>query len=167
MATRALVPVDEYLRTHYGDPDREYVDGRIVERSLPDYLHGETQALLCALFWSLNRRGLPFYASAETRLRTAATRFRIPDVSVFAPHRPTEPMPSEAPYIAIEVRSMDERETELQAKLDEYAARKIAHIWVIEPRSRTLFVHNGVLTETSSLVLPEYGVTIAPADIWP
>jgi len=32
METATLVPVEEYLRTHY-DPDCEYVDGRIVERT--------------------------------------------------------------------------------------------------------------------------------------
>ena len=38
----ALVPVEEYLRSNY-DPDREYVDGQIVERNLGEKTHGRIQ----------------------------------------------------------------------------------------------------------------------------
>lgn len=75
-------------------------------------------------------------------------------------------MPSEPPYIGIEVRSVDEGDRSLQAKLDEYKARKIPHIWVIEPRGRKLIVHDGAPVEASSVILAAYGVTITPADIW-
>ena len=34
MNTGALVSVEEYLHTSYPDGDREYVDGRIVERNM-------------------------------------------------------------------------------------------------------------------------------------
>src|ERR1035441_8349759 len=36
MATFTSVPVEEYLRTFY-DPDREYVDGQLVERHVGEY----------------------------------------------------------------------------------------------------------------------------------
>ena len=35
MAAKALIPVEEYLRTSYEDLDREYVDGEVVERPMP------------------------------------------------------------------------------------------------------------------------------------
>jgi hypothetical protein len=34
MESPTLVPVEEYLETQYQDGDREYVDGRIVERNV-------------------------------------------------------------------------------------------------------------------------------------
>jgi hypothetical protein len=33
------VPVEEYLNTSY-DPDREYVDGQLVERHVGEHFHG-------------------------------------------------------------------------------------------------------------------------------
>ena len=46
MGARAGISVDGYLHTSFPDLDREYRDGELVERSVPDYLHGRTQALL-------------------------------------------------------------------------------------------------------------------------
>ena len=65
MGARADISVDEYLHTSFPDLDREYRDGEVVERSLPDYLHGRTQALLPLIMlpvWALpfiRRRGGP------------------------------------------------------------------------------------------------------------
>ena len=38
-----LCPIELYLRTSY-HPDREYVDGRIVERNLGEKTHSSIQA---------------------------------------------------------------------------------------------------------------------------
>ena len=37
MESKAALPVEEYLRTSFPDLDKEYQDGELVERSLPDY----------------------------------------------------------------------------------------------------------------------------------
>ena len=39
MGSKAALPVEEYLHTSFPDLDKEYRDGELVERSLPDYLH--------------------------------------------------------------------------------------------------------------------------------
>jgi hypothetical protein len=41
---------EEYLHTTFSDLDREYRDGNLIDRSLPDYLHGKMQALLSGIF---------------------------------------------------------------------------------------------------------------------
>ena len=51
MATTHLVSVEEYLRTTY-EPDAEYVEGRIVQRTVPQYDHGRLQAQLTAYFYA-------------------------------------------------------------------------------------------------------------------
>ena len=38
MGARAGISVDEYLHTSFPDLDREYRDGELVERSVPDYI---------------------------------------------------------------------------------------------------------------------------------
>jgi Uma2 family endonuclease len=43
MATSTLMSVEEYLRTSFSDADREYVDGRIVERNVGEIDHSHLQ----------------------------------------------------------------------------------------------------------------------------
>jgi len=44
MGVDMLVSVDEYLHTSFPDGDREYVDGRIVERNLGEVDHSDVQS---------------------------------------------------------------------------------------------------------------------------
>jgi Uma2 family endonuclease len=46
------VPVEEYLNTAY-HPDMEYVDGVLVERSMPTLAHGILQMILGAYLSAL------------------------------------------------------------------------------------------------------------------
>ncbi|MDP8988799.1 MAG: Uma2 family endonuclease [Acidobacteriota bacterium] len=82
MCAKAGISVAEYLHTSFPDLDREYRDGELVERSVPDYLHGRTQALLLVFFEAL-RKKLSFYACSETRVKVREGLYLIPDVSVF------------------------------------------------------------------------------------
>ena len=54
MGAKTAISVEQYLHTRFPDLDREYREGELVDRSLPDYLHGKTQALLVAFFIALN-----------------------------------------------------------------------------------------------------------------
>ncbi len=42
--------IDEYLRTSYEGTDREYVDGEVVERSMPSLDHSEIQVRWIEIF---------------------------------------------------------------------------------------------------------------------
>jgi hypothetical protein len=44
MGTTKLVSVEEYLRTSFPDADREYVDGRIVERNVGEVDDSDVQS---------------------------------------------------------------------------------------------------------------------------
>jgi hypothetical protein len=43
MSTKALLPVEEYLRMSFEGPDPEYLDGELVERNLGGNSHSRTQ----------------------------------------------------------------------------------------------------------------------------
>ena len=43
MGAATLVSIEDYLSTSYS-PDREYIDGRIVERNLGEKTHSSIQA---------------------------------------------------------------------------------------------------------------------------
>ena len=113
MGTLAGISAEEYLHTRFAGIDPEFRDGIIVERSMPDYLHGKTQAILIALFMAL-RKSLSLYPCAETRMMLRPGRFLIPDVAVFHPVEPGL-LPSNPPLIAIEILSPDDRLLEVRA----------------------------------------------------
>jgi hypothetical protein len=47
--TSAPISLDEYLSTNYC-PDREYIDGEVVERNMGKWRHARIQALLTMWF---------------------------------------------------------------------------------------------------------------------
>jgi Uma2 family endonuclease len=68
LATKTSISEEEYLRTSFDNPDPEYRDGELVERSMPVFDHGELQGDLYATFRALRPR-LPVYPCVETRMK--------------------------------------------------------------------------------------------------
>jgi Uma2 family endonuclease len=166
MSTKTAVSIEEYLRTSYEDLDREYVDGEIVERTLPTNLHSKAQ---CRLAGILDRLGetLPLYGRVELRSRVSATRVRIPDVSAYTGVEPTDPVPSTPPLIAIEILSPDDRQSKLIAKLEEYREWGVRHLWLVNPQTRKLQVYDkGVLLEVDKFEVPEFDLHVTATEIF-
>jgi Uma2 family endonuclease len=165
-AKSTTVSLEEYLRTSYPNPDPEYVDGEIVERSMPTFLHGEVQALLCALFLAL-RKTLPLFVSSEARLRIRPTLIRIADVCVYHPERPGEAHPSVPPLVVIEILSDDDRMSEVRANLEEYRSWGAKHVWLIDPESRRFYTCSEAgLAEVGSLEVPELNFRLTASDLF-
>src|SRR5450432_707629 len=144
-AQDTLVSVDEYLNTSYEGPDREYVDGRILERNLGEKDHSRPQRELIVFF--ATRRGAPnTFAFPEQRIQVKATLFRVPDVCVYLGREPDEQVFRTPPFLAIEILSKDDRASDMQEKLDDYREFQIPFVWVIDPRTRlghTYSLENG------------------------
>lgn len=164
--TKALIGIEEYLRTSYPEIDCEYVDGEIFEKPMPPKSHSRVQARLIILFHEF-RKAAPFSALPELRSRTDETRVRIPDVAVYI-GEPEEEVPSTPPYVAVEILSPDDKAQYLMAKLKEYRAWGAAHIWVINPadQSLSIFGSDG-LREVPVLPLPEYNLQVTHEDLFP
>ena len=165
MGARAGISVDEYLHTSFPDLDREYRDGKLVERCVPDYLHGRTQALLLVFFEPL-RKKLSFYACSETRVKVREGLYLIPDVSVFRPSPPPSSVPDQPPFIAVEILSPDDRLNAVREKLEEYKSWGVAHVWLVDPHSRRMYTCDAGLTEVPFLRIPELGVEVRPGEIF-
>ncbi len=162
MSTKSAVSIEEYLRTSFEDLDREYVDGEIVERSLPTNLHSKTQTRLAAIFCNLGDSH-PLFARVELRSRLGATRVRIPDVSVYAGEEPSDPVPAVPPLIAIEILSPDDRNKNVAVKLEEYRVWGVRHVWLVDPEARKLSVYgDGVLQEVAGSRSPNLGCAFHP-----
>jgi Uma2 family endonuclease len=166
MSTKSAVSLEDYLRTSFEGLDREYVDGEIVERTLPDRLHSRTQFRLAGLIWDLGKI-CPLHGMTELRSRVGATRIRIPDISVYAGQEPVESIPTEPPLVAIEILSADDWYSAVMQKLEEYKAWGVRHIWLVDPATRKLQVYaDGTLSEVSALPIPEYNVQLTGAEIF-
>ncbi|MEO7650525.1 MAG: Uma2 family endonuclease [Bryobacteraceae bacterium] len=165
MAAKTLVSMDEYLKTSFPDLDCEYVDGEIVERSVPAYSHGKLQKRFLIFLDALSKRW-PLFPTVETRVRVSANRVRLPDVSAYSPHEPADSDLSLAPHIVIEVLSPDDRMLDVLEKLSEYRAMGIPHIWAVDPLSQRLYEYSGSLNQVHSFQLPEFEIEITPAEIF-
>ena len=144
MSVTTLISVEEYLRTSYSDGDREYLDGRVVERNLGEKDHSRPQRKLIGFFIAYENT-LRTYAFPEQRVQVKATRFRVPDVCVYIGTEPDEQVFRTPPFLVIEILSKDDRAGELQEKLDDYRSFGIPFVWVIDPRSQryTYTLENG------------------------
>jgi Uma2 family endonuclease len=145
MSTAALVSMEEYLHTAWS-PDREFVDGVIVERNVGDRLHSLVQTLICL---ALHRRRAGILAVVELRMRTIAGKCRIPDVLV-ARESFTSDILETAPFLCVEVLSPDDRVAEVLEKLDEYRQIGVPHIWLVDPRRQKAYVYDGNLVEATA-----------------
>jgi len=135
MTTSTAVPIEEYLRTCY-EPDVEYVDGQLVERNVGEWKHGLLQSLIVELL-SQRRRQRGFRVITELRIQvTSEPRYRIPDICVVSIAHPYERYLTHPPHLAIEVLSPDDEPADMLAKIGEYLAMGIPHIWVVDPNKR-------------------------------
>jgi len=157
--------VEEYLHTTFDGADREYLDGEVVERNMGNKSHGKTQLRIGSALQALEQR-TGIYVVVEVRQKVTGTRFRIPDVAVFA-GEPEEEVPSTPPLVAIEILSPSDTIGYLVPKLAEYRQWGVRHIWLADPDSRKLFTYGDAgLHEVTELSLPAHGIVLTLADVF-
>ncbi len=139
MKTAALIPVEEYLRTTYR-PDRDYVDGEVLERNLGERDHSTLQRELIVYFRA-RKREWKVFVYPEQRVQVGARRFRIPDICVYVGAPPKEQIFRTPPFICIEVLSPEDRMARVQDRIDDYLKFGVRYVWVINPENRRVWVY--------------------------
>jgi Uma2 family endonuclease len=137
MATAALVSLSDYLRTSY-EPDCEFLDGALRERNWGEQPHAATQAILAGIFGD-HKHDWDVRVLTEQRVQISSSRFRIPDVCVLRRSDPKDRIVTWAPLICVEVLSEEDRLSDLQTKVDEFAVLGVTNIWVIDPWKRIAY----------------------------
>jgi Uma2 family endonuclease len=133
MPAETLVSVEEYVSKTY-DPDCEYVDGTLLERNMGESDHAGIQGLLVA--WLLTRRKqFGIHVFPELRVQVAPGRYRVPDITVTT-QKISGRILRVPPFLCVEILSPEDRAGRMEEKIDDYLRFGIAHIWLIEPRSR-------------------------------
>ena len=140
MATAQQISVDEYLHTSF-EYDAEYVEGRIVQRPLPQKNHSRMQSWLIRALHAAGRQfGYRVWPEQRIRTQHQPARFRIPDVCV-TEGDPNVEVFTTPPFLCVEVFSPDESTGELQRKIGEYLSFGVAYVWVIDPASQHGEIH--------------------------
>jgi Uma2 family endonuclease len=137
MLTGISIPIEEYLHTTY-EPDVEYVDGVLLERSVGERRHSLLQAIISRVL-GLREAERGFEAFVEQRIVIQpGRRYRVPDICAKAV--PYDPVPVlERPDLIIEILSPDDTLTEAADKCAEYYRAGIPAIWLADPYREALY----------------------------
>jgi Uma2 family endonuclease len=155
--TIPLVSAEEYLNSGY-HPEMEYVEGVLVERSVPTIAHGLLQVLL-TLCLGPYRRQLRFALLSETRTQIVeGARYRIPDLMLCPLPLAPGNVVNSIPWAVIEILSPDDRLSEQLVRFRDYKRIGVLHMVLLDPEELIAyrFDEKGSLLETqfTSLDLP-------------
>jgi Uma2 family endonuclease len=158
--TAQAVSVDEYLKTSYR-PDLEYVDGYLVERGVPTYLHALLQAILIRYFGQFEDEHR-FLVLPELRTEIVErARYRIPDILLCATPTRIQKIMNETPLAVIEILSPDDRVTETLQRFQDYAQLGVPHIVQMDPETQAARRYeDGSLMQTKFQSFPLAHTTI-------
>ncbi len=126
-----LIPVEEYLRTVYR-PDRDYIDGEVLERNMGETPHGCLQTFF-AFFFRTREDEWNVQSFTETRLQVQTTRYRIPDLMLVSIPNDNDRIVRTPPLLCIEILSSEDRMRKVQERADDYAAMGVPATWVVDP----------------------------------
>jgi len=134
MQTGESITVREYLATSYR-PDRDYVDGVVVERNLGERDHAELLGAVLACFYNRRKEwGIHVYPSLK--IQVSPTRFRVPDMCAVAGDPPDEQILTTPPFLCIEVLSPEDRLTIMQRRVEDFLAMGVPYVFILDPRTR-------------------------------
>ncbi len=133
MATMtAAVSLGEYLNTAY-DPDREFVNGVLVERNVGTLPHSLLQTIV-VLYFGRFRKSHQIEVCTEARLLVSPERHRIPDVLILdKPYRRGR-LVTDIPAVTVEIKSPEDTFDDIFDKCFEYEALGVRNIVVMDPR---------------------------------
>jgi Uma2 family endonuclease len=158
MATGTLASVNEYLSTSYR-PDREYLDGVILERNMGEFDHSNLQIAIASYLYT-RRKELGITVVPEQRVQVSPTRFRVPDVCVTLAE--PEQIFTKPPFICIEILSPEDRLSAMQERVSDYLKMGVPYVWILDPKTRLAYrctaegMHHvsELRTENPTIVLP-------------
>ncbi len=139
VARASRMTMDEFVALVERNPERHYkfdARGDLVEMS-PKWDHGSTQGEIVMLLKLWLRSGaLPGYGAAtEVAHEIDGWRCR-PDVAIQP--EDCDPIPREAPLLAVEIRSESNPRRELRAKARRYLEHGTQMVWLVYPETRSL-----------------------------
>ena len=138
MAATALITAAEYLRSSF-EPDADFVDGRIEERSVGEREHSDLQRQLLLLL-SQTAFQNSFVCNPELRIQVSEQRFRVPDLCLLRPDAPYESIVRTPPLLCIEILSPEDTLNRILVKARDFLDMGVPQVWIFDSRSRAAHV---------------------------
>ena len=143
--------LEKYLNTSY-HPDREFVDGLVVERNLGERTHSRLQGeLIMQMHHRSKACGIQVFPGV--RVQVSPTRIRVPDLTVIKRSQLQGEIFKNPPYLCIEVLSKDDTLDYMQEKIDDCLGFGVSYVWIVNPRLR-----KGYIATKAGMVEAESGV---------
>ncbi|MGA2716196.1 MAG: Uma2 family endonuclease [Bryobacteraceae bacterium] len=160
-----MISLDEYLSTVY-EPDCEYVDGDLVDRNAGELDHSGLLGIIAALLYN-QRAQHGIHVFPVLRVQVAATRYRIPDITVTT-QKARGKILREPPFLCIEILSPEDRASRMQTKIDDYLSFGVQHVWIIDPDSRKgwSYTREGKRESTEVLATSDPHLTLSLKEIF-
>src|ERR1700733_826671 len=161
------IGVEEYLGLSFDDrPERDYVDGAVVERALPTVVHSRVKALLALLFEPLSKR-VRLTMMLGLRLQIEPRLFRIVDFAIYLGARPEGRCATTPAFVSLEIVSADDCFVDLTERLEDYRRWGVPHGWVGDPQLKRLYEYTEAgLLQYASLRLPEFDFEISVQELF-
>ena len=147
MTTHTKLTLEQFLKLPETKPAREYIDGEVVKKPMPNGWHAKVQRLLSYVF-TLYLHAHPI-GDAGSELRCTfgppgRERSYVPDfVFVLDDRLPgglsNQPLQM-APDLAVEILSPDDRPGRVKRKIRFYLDNGVRLVWIIDPESRSVTV---------------------------
>jgi Uma2 family endonuclease len=154
----------------------ELVEGVLVEKPM-GYRESRIAVVISTeLELYMREHSLGLVAGSDGMMRIATGLVRMPDVSVVLWERlpgrkvPSEPIPSLAPDLAVEVLSPSNTRAEMDRKIAEYFEAGCRTVWIVDPNGRTITSFSSssdftLLTGsddvTAQSVLPGFSISVS------
>lgn len=124
------------------DVPGEFVDGRLVEEEVPDYLHEVLVAWLARVLGNWAENVGAIVGASDAKFTLSSTRGRKADLTVYLAGRrpPARGVITVPPDLAVEIVSSSprDRRRDRVEKMEEYARFGIRFYWVVDPQERTV-----------------------------
>jgi len=138
------VTLDEWI-TLPEDVPGEFVDGRLVEEEVPDYLHEVLVAWLARMFGNWAEHVGAIVGASDAKFTLSSTRGRKADLTVYLAGRrpPSRGVIGIPPDVAVEIVSPSprDRRRDRVEKMEEYATFGIRLYWLVDPQQRTVEIY--------------------------
>lgn len=139
--------LEAFLRLPETEPPNEYIDGRIIQKPMPQGEHSVVQTELAPAINSVVKSVKIARAFAELRC-TFGGRSTVPDISVFQWHRiPRKEnggvanVFSLAPDWTIEILSPDQSQTKVTKNILHCLSHGALMGWLIDPAEQCVFIY--------------------------
>lgn len=163
-----LIPVETYLSSMY-HPDRDYIEGRLVERNVGEKPHARIQRFFIRTF-DVRAEEWKLEVLPEQRVQVGPERYRVADICVTrADEEDAELIVRKPPVLCIEVLSREDRMSEMQQRVDDYLLMGVKNVWLIDPwrkKAYTAVAEGGLQSVGETLTVPGTLVCVSVGELF-